>query len=173
MKNLLKITSLLSLTLFLISNTIEENNVVIDNGNSFDARINTYKYECKQLIKPMRYEGSRITYYTAQKTSITRSVESFLVLDTEYKFAFSGKECSSKVSVKLYDSADEQKRTLLKEIKNIQGKNVAVSTKDFMSVYRKKVSSTERLKMIYVEYVIAGGNSTKNEAIVMVVGYKD
>lgn len=147
-------------------------NTLADGGNSTDARINTYKYECKQMIKPARYEGSRITYYTASKENQKKSVEAFLLLDTEYKFAFSGKECSSKVSVRFYDSEDESKRTLLKEIKNITGKNTLVSSLELSKVYRSKVNDKDRLKVVYIEYQIAGGN-TKNEAIVMVVGYKD
>ncbi|MGV3631362.1 MAG: hypothetical protein ACO1O6_09150 [Bacteroidota bacterium] len=166
MKKIALLSSLLVLTFLFLSTTIA------DNGSSFDARINTYKYECKQLIKPFRYEGSRVTYFTGQKEEFTKNVEAFLVIDTEYKFAFSGKECSTKAMVRIYDSSDEKKRTLLKEIKNIQGKNVSLSSNDLTSVYRKKVSATERLKMVYIEYKISGGSS-KNEAIVMVVGYKD
>lgn len=162
----------LSILSFLVAAFLALSNTIADNGGSFDARINTYKHECKQLIKPFRYEGSRVTYYTGEKEELIKNVEAFLVIDTEYKFAFSGKECSTKVLVRIYDSNDEKKRTLLKEIKNIQGKNVLVSSKDLSAVYRKKVSSSDRLKMVYIEYKIAGG-STKNEAIVMVVGYKD
>lgn len=167
MKKLTLLSSLFVLAFLFLSTT-----PVVDNGSSFDARINTYKYECKQLIKPFRYEGSRVTYFNGQKEEFTKNVEAFLVIDTEYKFAFSGKECSTKTAVRIYDSGDEKKRTLLKEIKNIQGKNLSLSSSELSSVYRKKVSGSERLKMVYIEYKIAGG-STKNEAIVMVVGYKD
>lgn len=167
MKKIALLSSLVVLAFVFLSTTI-----AADSGTSFDARINTYKHECKQLIKPFRYEGSRVTYFTGQKEDFSKNVEAFLVIDTEYKFAFSGKECSTKTMVRIYDSGDEKKRTLLKEIKNIQGKNVLVSSTDLASVYRKKVSGSERLKVVYIEYKIAGGSS-KNEAIVMVVGYKD
>lgn len=166
MKNWFKSLALFTLTIFLISNT------VADNGNSMEARVNTYKHECKQLLKPARYEGSRITYYSLQKDVTVKSVESYLVLDTEYKFVFSGKECSTKVGVKFYDSADAKKRVMLKEIKNIQGKNLSVSSNELLPVFRKSVSATERMKTVVVEYTIAGGKA-KQEAIVMVVGYKD
>ncbi|MFN5415659.1 MAG: hypothetical protein ACK5B9_01295 [Flavobacteriia bacterium] len=166
MKNWFKSLALFTLTIFLFSST------VADNGNSMEARVNTYKHECKQMLKPARYEGSRITYYSLQKEATVKSVESYLVLDTEYKFVFSGKECTTKVGVKIYDSADAKKRVMLKEIKNIQGKNISVSSNELLPVFRKKVSATERMKTVVVEYTIAGGK-TKQEAIVMVVGYKD
>lgn len=166
MKNWINIISILTITFFLLSNT------EADNGNSVEARINTYKHECKQLLKPFRYEGSRITYYNVQKDVVTKNVEAFLILDTEYKFIFSGKECSTKVAVKIFDSQDLKKRILLKEIKNVHGKNITVSSNEMISVFRKKVSATERLKAVYIEYTIAGGTS-KNEAVIMVVGYKD
>lgn len=166
MKNWINIISILTITFFLLSNT------EADNGNSADARINTYKHECKQLLKPFRYEGSRITYYNVQKETVTKNVEAFLILDTEYKFVFSGKETSTKVTVKIFDSQDLKKRNLLKEIKNVHAKNVTISSNDLMAVYRKKVATGDRLKAVYIEYTISGGTS-KNEAVIMVVGYKD
>lgn len=166
MSNLTKLFSLIAFSLLLLSNTDA------DLGNSFEARINTYKYECKQMLKPLRYEGARVTYYGASKEDQTKTVESYLIIDTEYKFVLSGKESSTKVKVSFYDSSDEKKRTLLKELKNIQGKNLAVSSKELSAVFAKKVTKDERLKTIYTEYTITGGNS-KNEAIVMVIGYKD
>lgn len=151
------------LVVFLTSNIIE-----VD--NSFTARINTYKYECKQMIKPYRYEGSRVTLYNGTKESTTKSIDAYLILDTDYNFAFSGKECDSKVSVKIYES--ENKRALLKEISNIKGKNVLINSKDLIHNFRKKVSNTERIKSVFIEYSITEGND-KNEAIVLVIGYKD
>lgn len=165
MKNIILYSSLTVLFIVLLSSTS-------DTGSSFDARLNTYKHECKQAIKPARYEGSRITYYSLSKEKQKKTVEAYLLLDTEYKFAFSGKECSSKVSVSIFDSADENKRVLLKEVKSIQGKNVVLSSNDMTKAYRKKYPNGDRLKVIFIEYRIEP-SSVKNEAIVMVVGYKD
>ena len=166
MKSIKLIFPIIALAILLLSNTIA------DTGNSLDARLNTFKYECKQLIKPARYEGSRITYYAASKEVQKKTVEAYFLLNTEYKLAFSGKECSTKTSVKIYDSADEKKRTLLKDVKGIQGKNVMISSKDLSEVFAKKVSKEERLKVVYIEYTI-GANVSKNEAAVLVIGYTD
>jgi hypothetical protein len=168
MNKLKSIFLLVSLGAILLSNT--EN--LVDPGTSFDARINTYKYECKQLIKPARYEGARITYYAASNEKQIKNVEAYFLLDTEYKLAFSGKDCSTKLGIKIYDSADENKRVLLKEIKNAHKKNTLVSSKELASNYSKKVSKNERLKVIHIEYTIAE-KVTKNEAVVLVIGYSD
>jgi hypothetical protein len=166
MKKILSTTVLLFL-LFLVfsSNTF-------DSGNSTNARINTYKQECKELIKPARYDGARVTFYAASNEKQIKTVETFFVLDKEYKLAISGKESSVKVNVRIYNSTDENKRILLKEIKNFQGKNVIVSSKELVKVYNKKFGTAERLKTVYLEYEISEG-VTKNEAIVFVLGYMD
>ncbi|MES2587473.1 MAG: hypothetical protein V4622_00750 [Bacteroidota bacterium] len=166
MKSIKIIFSIFTVAFLLLSNA------PLDNGNSSDARINTYKYECKQLIKPARYEGSRITYYNESQEEQKKSIETFFLLDTEYKLAFSGKECSTKLNIKIYDSADENKRVLLKEIKSGEAKNTLVSSKDLSATYAKKVTKSERLKVIYIEYTIAA-KTKKNEAVVLVIGYKD
>lgn len=169
MKNWLKLSLLVAATGFMMSN-----NIIIDNSKSaFDARINTYKYECREMIKPFRYEGSRVTYFVRGKDNQVKSVQAYLILDTEYRFAFSGKECFSKVSIKVYDSNSDSKRVLLKEIKNIKGKNMMISSSEMTHIFHRKVSKDERLRTVYIEYEIEEGATDRNEAIIMVVGYKD
>jgi hypothetical protein len=165
MKKLISFVGFFSLSLLLLSTTNSDN-------ASFDARINTYKQELKEMIKPSRYEGSRVTYYAQSKEIQHKNIESFFLIDTEYKLAFSGKECSSDVNLKIYDSNDPSKRTLLKEVKNLKGKNTVVSSTELSKTFQKKVNQSERLKVVYIDYEIASGNS-KLEAIVLVVGYKD
>ena len=141
-----------------------------DPGSSYNARLNTYKYECKTLIKPARYEGSRITHYTASKKDQIKGIETYMVLDTEYKFAFSGKECSSRVIVRFYES--KNKKILLKEIKNIQNRNIAISSLSLLKTYHKKYpKSKNRLKNLFIEYTISP-TEVNHEAVVFVMGYK-
>lgn len=163
MKKVLSSLGILGLILILLSNSSTRD-------DSYNARLNTYKHECKELLKPARYEGSRITHYTASKSKQTKSIETYLVLDSEYKFAFSGKESSSRVSVSFYES--EKKRFLLKELKNISKRNVIVSSLELTANYRKKApNSTERLKNLYIEYNI-NPTDVNHEALVFVMGYK-
>jgi hypothetical protein len=170
MKSLQYILPLLTLSFVLLSiNELEDTNSENQVGGSLEARINTYKYELKQLIKPARYEASRVTYYSKSSEKQVRGIEAYLLINTEYKLAFSGKECTSKVGVKVYD---KENGTLLKEIKTISAKNTEISSKDLNSVYRKKVTKKERLKSVYIEYSIQEGIGG-SEGIVFVIGYID
>lgn len=166
MKKLIYSLTALFVALTLLSTT------EADGGSSLDARVNTFKAECRHQLRPFRYEGSRITYYSAQKEDVKRGIEAYMVLDTEYKFVFSGKDASTKVTLRIFDQSDEKKRTLLKEVKTIQNKIEIVSSAELSKTYLKKTKASERLKMVYLEYSIESG-STKNEAIVLVIGYKD
>jgi hypothetical protein len=153
------------------SNTLEDDQgFSIQGKTALDARLNTYKEECKNLIKPARYDGARMTYYVLQKKPQKKIVEVFMLLSSEYKFAFSTKECSTTLTIRFYDSKDESNRTLIKEIKNAKGKNLVQSSDELNELYRKKQPKSERLKNMYVEYEIGAGKD-KYEAIVMVVGY--
>jgi hypothetical protein len=138
---------------------------------AFDAQINTLKQECKELIKATRYEGSKVTYYNAGSKQ-TKSVEMFMFLPNEYQFAVSTKKCNVPVTLRLYDAAaDVEERTMIKEYKNVQGKNFTFNTTELNKIYRKKVPEVERLKNLHIEYVIGSGKTAK-EAIVLVMGHK-
>lgn len=141
----------------------------IDPKSALDAKLNAHKLDCKELIKPARYEGSRTTYFTLRKKAQLKSVELFLLLDNEYVFGIGGKECSTNVTIRFYDMADPEKRTLILEQKGVNGKNTLFSSKDLNNAYRKKVPEAERLKNVFVEYDVAPGNQ-KLEGIVLVIG---
>jgi cytoplasmic iron level regulating protein YaaA (DUF328/UPF0246 family) len=136
-----------------------------------DNRLNNLKNECKELIKPARYEGSRITYYTVKKKTQKKNIELFLLLESEYFFSVSTKECSTNINIRFFDSQDVSKRTLIWEEKSAKGKTLVISSKDLNTAYVKKVAGADRLKNIFIEYEIAPGKENL-EAIVMVVGNK-
>lgn len=142
-----------------------------DQSNALDSQLNLLKQELKELIKPARFEGSRVTYYKISNKRQFKSVEIFLLMDSEYLFAFSGKASSVPVHVRFYDAIEEDERTMIFEVKNISDKNILVSSRDLNAVYRRKVTEVERLKRIFVEYEIAKG-SEKSEGVVMVIGNK-
>ncbi len=169
MKTLKKI-GLLSLGFFfLVSSTLLES---IEGDGAFDARVNTVKQECKDMISTTRYEGSKITYYNVKPSKQTKSVELFLFLAKEYEFVISGKLSSTSLNVKIYDAAsDVEERTMIKEFKGVKGKNIVFNSKDLNKIYRKKVPEVERLKNVHVEYTIGSGDTVK-EAIVLVYGHR-
>lgn len=143
----------------------------LQGDGAFDAQVNTLKQECKDMIKGTRYEGSKVTYYNAGSKQ-TKTVEMFMFLPNEYQYAVSAKKCGVALTVRLYDAAaDVEERTLIKEFKNMQGKNFAFNTTELNKIYRKKVPEVERLKNLHIEYAIGSGKTNK-EAIVMVMGHK-
>ena len=158
---------------FLVIGIVALSSVTTLQGDgAFDAQINTLKQECKDLIKATRYEGSKTTYYNVSGSKQTKSVELFMFLPNEYQFAISTKKCSVPLTIRLYDAAaDVEERTMIKEFKNVQGKNFTFSTVQLNDIYRKKVPEVERLKNLHVEYSIGTGKTTK-EAIVLVMGHK-
>ncbi len=143
----------------------------IDPKSALDAKLNMHKQECKDLIKPARYEGSRTTYFTLRKKPQVKSVELFLLLDNEYVFGISGKECTTNVNIRFYDTGEESTRTLIMEQKGLNGKNNLFSSKDLNAAYRKKVPQADRLKNVFIEYDVAAGEQ-RLEGIVMVIGNK-
>lgn len=145
--------------------------VKTDAKSDLDAQLSVYKKECKELIKPARYEGSRTTYFTRRKKNQKKSVEVYLVLDSEYHFALSGKACVGNINLRIYDFSDEDSRTLVYEQKAIQGKNVVFNSTDLNAIYRKKVPNADRLKNLVIEYEVAPGEE-KLEGIVLVIGNK-
>jgi predicted fused transcriptional regulator/phosphomethylpyrimidine kinase len=60
---------------------------------------------------------------------------------------------------------------MIREFKNVQGKNITFNTNELNKVYRKKVPEVERLKNLHIEYVLGSGKTGK-EAIVLVMGHK-
>lgn len=162
----LKINLILSLGLFLLLS------ITTGSGDgAFDAAVNTLKQDCKDMIKGTRYEGSKITYFNGGSKQV-KSVELFMFLPNEYQIAIGCKKSLSPVTIRIYDApSDVNDRTLVKEYKNMQGKNFTISTKELNAAYRKKVPEVERLKNVHIEYSIGAGKSGK-EAIVLVYGHK-
>jgi len=153
----LKINLILTLGLFLLLSV-----TTVQGDGAFDAAVNTLKQDCKDLIKGTLNGGSKQT----------KSVELFMFLPNEYQIAIGCKKAVSPVTIRIYDApADVSERTLVKEYKNMQGKNFTISTKDLNAAYRKKVPELERLKNVHIEYSIGAGKSGK-EAIVLVYGHK-
>jgi hypothetical protein len=140
------------------------------NDNALEAQMSTLKQECKEMIKGTRYEGSKITYFTAGSTKQTKSIEVYTFLLDEYKFAISAKKCTAALTVKIYDApAENKERVLIKEFKKAQGKNLKFSTTELNDAYVAKIPDADRLRNIHIEYGIGSGKGTK-EGIVLVYG---
>ncbi len=142
------------------------------NNGALDAKLNTAKADCKELLNGARYEGSKTTYFALRKDKQVKSVEVFMFMSNEYIFAIGGKVCSAPLTVKIYDAdADNKERILIKEFKKVEGSNLTFSSKDLNSAYLKKKSNADKLKNLFIEYHIGSG-SPNTEGIVLVYGSK-
>jgi hypothetical protein len=140
------------------------------NDDILEAQMSTLKQECKEMIKGTRYEGSKITYYTVGSSKQTKSIEVYTFLLDEYKFAISAKKCATSLTIKIYDTPDDDKeRVLIKEFKKAQGKNLKFSTTELNNLYQEKNPDADRLRNIHIEYSIGSGKAAK-EGIVLVYG---
>jgi len=144
---------------------------ITSGDGALEAQVNTMKQECKEMIKDCRYEGSKVTYYIPGSKQ-TKSIELFLFLAKDYQFAVSAKKSTAPVTIKIYDAAsDVADRHMIKEFKNVQGKNTLINSSELNKLYRKKMPEVERLKNVHIEYSIGSGKGSK-EAIVLVYGHK-
>jgi hypothetical protein len=142
------------------------------NNGSLEAKLNTNKQECRDLLKDTRYEGSKTTYFSVQEKKQVKSIEVFLFMSNEYVFAVGAKHCSAPLTVKIYDSsADAKKRILIKEMKNVNGSNLKFSSAELNAAYAKKMPKADKLKNLFVEYHIGSGE-TAAEGVVLVYGSK-
>jgi hypothetical protein len=142
----------------------------VESQNPLDEELNEYKAECKELIKPARYEGARVTYYKISKKTQSKNLEIYFNQDAEYTIAFSAKLSTVDINVNFYYGYDDD-RILIYSEKSIEGKNVTVSSNLLNEAYREKVDPQGRIKSIYIEYEIGSGKE-KPEGVVMVIGSK-
>ncbi len=139
--------------------------------SKYEAKVNTYKEECKQDIKPARYESSIVTYYNTSKNSQTKSLEILLISSGNYVFSVNGKLCNSNVEMKIYDNpSDNKKRNLLKTIE-LKNQMVNFESNDLNIAFRKMVKNADRLKKVFIEYEISEGSESQ-DAIILVLGLK-
>lgn len=139
-------------------------------SGSLETQVNALKQQSKDALKDARYEGAKVVYYYVGGEKQTKTVELYFLLPSEYKIVINGKKCSVTVNVNLYDAPEENEdRHLIKTIKKINGKETILSLTELNETYRKKVPEVERIKDLFVEYVIDSGKPNK-EAIILVTG---
>jgi len=150
--------------------------------SEFKSNIKQNKLEAKRSIKPYLYDGYKNTYFNYKTYKQTKEVEIYLFNNTDYRLAFNGKSSPKKVSVKIYNaSKSDPNRILLKEIGDISGDNILISTKSLNDAYKKQKSKATRLKRVFINYEIPatpGANNKKpaisdRGAVVLVLGYKN
>ena len=155
---------------------------VASNLTEFKENISTQKAEAKAELKPYRFDGSKVTYFNFKTYKQTKEVEIYLFNNTDYRFSFNGKSLPNDITVQIYDKDKTQaNRVLLQEFNGIQGKNVVVESSKLNEVYKSKKSNANRLKRVFVDYVIPATPGAQNKkptmkergAVILVMGYKN
>ena len=67
-------TKLFKFTFPLVASLVWIGLVSGGNDNVLEAQMSTLKQECKEMIKGTRYEGSKITYFTAGSSTMGASM---------------------------------------------------------------------------------------------------
>ena len=151
------------------------------NLTEFKENISRQKVEAKKALKPYRYDGSKVTYFNFKTYKQVKEVEIYLFNNTDYRFSFNGKSLPNDITIKIFDEdKTASSRVLLKEISDIQGKNITIESSELNDVYQKKTGSDRRLKRVFVDYEIPGIPGVQNKkptmnergAVILVMGYK-
>ncbi len=152
------------------------------NLTEFKENISNQKAEAKGELKPFRYDGSKVTYFNFKTYKQTKEVEIYLFNNTDYRFSFNGKSLPNDITVQIYDkSKTETNRILLKEFDGIKGQNMLIESTDLNETYKNKKSGANRLKRVFVDYIIPATPGAQNKkptmkergAVVLVTGYKN
>ena len=155
---------------------------VAANLTEFKENIAVQKDEAKDALKPFRFDGSKVTYFNFKTYKQTKEVEIYLFNNTDYRFSFNGKSLPNDITIQIFDKDKTQgDRVLLKEFNGVQGQNMVVESPELNKTYQSKKSDDQRLKRVFVDYVIPGipGSSNKSPtmkdraAVILVMGYKN
>lgn len=147
----------------------------------FKENIASQKSEAKSALKPYRFDGSKITYFNFKTYKQVKEVEIYLFNNTDYRFSFNGKSLNNEIKIEVYDKdKTASDRVLLTEITEIQGKNITLESSKLNAEYTKKTGDSEKLKRVFVNYVIPPVPGAENKqptmkergAVVLVMGYE-
>lgn len=129
------------------------------------------KEELRNGLGGQKFDGSKTTYFEVGPKNDFKDLEIVLFLRDTYVLHFNGKAAGAKVRMRIYDKSSQHKdRIMLYEVKNIDGKISAISTKEMNEVLNFHYPNAGALKSVFVEYEIMKGKSHRG-AIVMALGY--
>ena len=152
------------------------------NLTEFKENISNQKAEAKGELKPFRYDGSKVTYFNFKTYKQVKEVEIYLFNNTDYRFSFNGKSLPNDIKIQIWDKGKtENDRILLKEFNEVMGENILIESTDLNKTYKSKKPSANRLKRVFVDYVIPATPGAQNKnptmkergAVILDMGYKN
>lgn len=120
---------------------------------------------CRNALKPYRYDGSKTTHFAYKEYDYSKEVEIATVMNEEYRLSFNSVAVKNDpITVRIYDKGQKyNSRVLLYEKEGVGGNEFTVETAPMIErlkeVKREKGVDEEiilrmRLKKLYISYII-------------------
>lgn len=161
-------------------------------------QIKEYRKNCRNALKPYRYDGSLTTHFSYKEYTYAKEIEIATIQNEIYRLSFNAMGITDDgISIKIYDKAKRyNNRTLLYEKDNVTGIEFTIETNDMIDKFKQSkrdqgveenVISHLRLKKLYIDYIIPAkdrvfetneedGLETKvitKGAVILAVGYNN
>ena len=124
-----------------------------------------YRRNCRNALKPFRYDGSLTTHYYYKEYTYAKEIEIATIQKEEYRLSFNAMGVKNDgITIRIYDKAKRfNSRVLLYEKENVANTEFTIETSPLLEKLKeaKREDKVEeeiikhlRLKKIYVDYII-------------------
>ena len=124
-----------------------------------------YRRNCRNALKPFRYDGSLTTNYSYKEYTYAKEIEIATIQKEEYRLSFNAMGVKNDgITIRIYDKAKRfNSRVLLYEKENVANTEFTIETSPLLEKLKeaKREDKVEeeiikhlRLKKIYVDYII-------------------
>ncbi len=124
-----------------------------------------YRRNCRNALKPFRYDGSLTTHYSYKEYTYSKEIEIATIQKEEYRLSFNAMGVKNDgITIRIYDKAKRfNSRVLLYEKENVANTEFTIETSPLLEKLKeaKREDKVEeeiikhlRLKKIYVDYII-------------------
>ena len=161
-------------------------------------QLKEYRKNCRNALKPFRYDGSLTTHFSYKEFTYAKEIEIATIQNEIYRLSFNAMGIlNDGINIKIYDKPKKyNNRTLLYEKDNVSGNEFTIETNDMIDKfkqakreqgYEENVVSHLRLKKLFIDYIIPAtdrvfeineedGSEVKvitKGAIILAVGYNN
>ena len=161
-------------------------------------QLKEYRKNCRNALKPFRYDGSLTTHFSYKDFTYAKEIEIATIQNEIYRLSFNAMGIQNDgITIKIYDKPKKyNKRTLLYEKDNISGNEFTIETNQMIEKfkqvkrnqgYEENIISQIRLKKLFIDYIIPAtdrvfetneedGSEVKvitKGAIILAVGYNN
>ena len=124
-----------------------------------------YRRNCRNALKPFRYDGSLTTHYSYKEYTYAKEIEIATIQKEEYRLSFNAMGVKNDgITIRIYDKAKRfNSRVLLYEKENVANTEFTIETSPLLEKLKeaKREDNVEeeiikhlRLKKLYVDYII-------------------